>query len=375
MLMAHGDFVLPDNVPANEFLNLEGNKLSTSRNYAVWLEDYLKSFPVDSLRYVLANSLPEAKDTDFSWKEFQARHNNELADILGNFVNRTMTFVHKNFDGNVPEKSTPDQLDQELLNLLQATPEKVGNYLDTYQIRNAIKEVMDLARFANKYFNDKMPWKTVKTDRKACANTIALCLDTIRTLSVLMAPVLPVTSELISGMLNVPPASGADIWDDAGNPILKSGHTLNPPALLFQKFEDSDIQPEIDRLRQAAQPAVSDQDTAEAEGVKLIAYDDFAKLDLRVAEVISAEKVKKADKLLKLQIRIGADERQIIAGVAQYYSPEEMVGKRIIVVANLEPAKIRGEVSNGMLLAARDEANNLTLVTVAGDIASGSKVS
>jgi len=366
MLMAHGDFVLPDNVPANEFLNLEGNKLSTSRNYAVWLDDYLKKFEPDSLRYVLASNLPEARDTDFSWKDFQARHNNELADILGNFVNRTMTFAHKYFDGKTPPLGKLSPLDEELQQKLAAAPKKLGKYIDRFQFKNYVREFMDMARFANKYFNDKEPWKTRKSDPESCATTINLCLQTAARLSVWGEPLIPFTARKIWQMLNL---TEPFQWD-AESAHLPDGHALNETRILFQKIEDETIQTEIDRLQKAL---AENEQTAVPEN-ELIDIETFAKIDLRVAEVLSAERIKKSDKLLKLQIRLGDEQRQLVAGVAKHYRPEDLIGKKIIVVANLKPAVLRGHKSEAMLLAASDD-DRLSLLTVMEDVPSGSKIS
>ena len=369
MLMAHGDFVLPDNVPANEFLNLEGNKLSTSRNYAVWLDDYLKKFEPDALRYVLASNLPESRDTDFSWKDFQARHNNELADILGNFINRTMTFVHKYFDGKTPALGKLDELDRELLERLSAAPEKLGRYIDRFQFKNYVREFMDVARFANKYFNDKEPWKTRKNDPESCATTIHLCLQTAAKLSVWGEPLIPFTARKIWQMLNL---NEPFRWE-AETVRLPEGHVLNPAIILFKKIEDDAIQAEIDRLQKALTGSgqAQQEQTPEAD---LIDIETFAKVDLRVAEIVAAEKIEKTDKLLKLKIKLGDRERQLVAGVAQHYQPQDLIGRKIIVVANLKPAVLRGEKSEGMLLAAKD-GDRLSLLTVSEDVPSGSKIS
>jgi methionyl-tRNA synthetase len=369
MLMAHGDYVLPDNVPANEFLNLEGNKISTSRNYAVWLDEYLKEFDTDSLRYCLTCILPETKDTDFSWKEFQARHNSELADILGNFVNRTLTFLIRQYQGKIPAANSFDALDQELIKQLKRLPPTVGILIDSFAIRQALKEVMDLARFANKYFNDKMPWLTVKKDKGTCDTTIYLCLETIKTLAILLKPFLPDTAQKIGAMLNLDKAR-MDKWDNAGNLWLKAGQAINEPQILFTKIENEKIDLELGRLAGSSLPA-----PAAAKGDEsVITIDDFKKLNLTVAEVIKAERLAKSQKLLKLQIRIGQEERQIIAGIAAHYSPEELIGRKIIVVANLAPATIHGETSNGMLLAAAQEGT-LRLLTVDQDIETGARIS
>ena len=370
MLMVHGDYVLPQNVPANEFLNLEGNKLSTSRNYAVWLDDYLQKFEADSLRYALASNLPETKDADFSWKEFQARHNNELADILGNFVNRTLTFAHKYFDGAVPTAGALDTLDKEFISKIKAAPGALGNLIDKYQNRFYIRDLMELTRFANKYFNDKEPWQTRKSDAEVCATTINLCLQMVRSLSILAEPVIPNTVRKLWKMLDINEQLN---WYEAGELKLKSGHTINQPEILFTKIEDDVIQAEIDRLQEIQINLQAGQKPA-VESEKKIDFESFKTIDLRVAKVIEAETVKKSDKLLKLQIEIGSEKRQIIAGVAQHYKPEELIGKKIIVVANLEPATIRGNQSEGMLLAASSD-RQLTLLTVMDDIPSGAKIS
>jgi len=368
MLMEHGDFVIPDNVPANEFLNLEGNKLSTSRNYAVWLDDYLQKFHPDSLRFVLASNMPEGRDTDFSWKDFQARHNNELADILGNFVNRSIIFTHKYFDGQIPPANKQDDLDKELKNMLQNAPEKLGKLLETYQFRAYIKELMDLTRFANKYFNDKEPWKTRKTDPESCSTTLHYCIQTVHTLSVLFAPVIPFSVEKIRKILFV---EDKPDWAGAGEFKLKAGQKIARPEILFQKLEDDIIQKEIDKLN-AAQAGDPQEEVPEAE-TKSISIDEFKNIDLRVAEICKAEPVKKTDRLLRLDIKIGKEERQIVAGIAQHYSPEDLIGKKIIVVANLEPARIKGIESHGMLLAAK-EKEALSLLTIIDDIPSGASV-
>jgi len=369
MLMAHGEYVLPDNVPANEFLNLEGNKLSTSRNYAVWLDDYLQKFEPDSLRYVLAGNMPETRDTDFSWRDFQARHNNELADILGNFVNRTMTFVQKYFEGRVPEAHKPDALDKELVERLNKAPAQLGQRIDAYQFKAYVRELMDLARFANKYFNDKEPWKTRKADPDSCATTLNLCLQTVSRLSVLCEPLLPFTSRRMWEMLNI---GSEHRWDDATTLELAAGHQLGQARILFKKIEDEAIEAEVQRLQQALSGTASKPKEEETPG-ELIDIETFAKVDLRVAEVVEAERVKKSDRLLRLQIRLGDEHRQLVAGLAEHYQPEDLIGKKIIVVYNLKPAKLRGLESQGMLLAASD-GQTVSVLTVLDDVPSGSKI-
>lgn len=368
MLKLHGEYVLPENVPANEFLNLEGGKLSTSRNYAVWLDDYLKKFDPDSLRYVLASIMPETRDSDFSWKDFQARHNNELADILGNFVNRTFTFAHKYFDGKVPLAGEYGDLDNELVNKLKQAPQASGNLINTHQYKNYVREVMDLARFANKYFNDKEPWKTRKENPADCATTIQLCLQTVASLSILLHPLIPFSAAKMRRLLNI----GDDLnWDDAGTLLLKHNHTVEKPQILFSKIEDSAIQPELDRLEAARKP--QSREKAVPEQAPEITIDDFAKVEMRVARIIGAERVPKTDKLLKIRVDAGGEERTIVSGIAQHYQPEELAGKNIIIVANLKPVKLRGIESRGMLLTAEDDGK-LSLLTVMADIPAGSAI-
>jgi methionyl-tRNA synthetase len=365
MLLAHGDYVLPENVPANEFLNLEGKKLSTSRNYAVWLEDILKKFDTDSIRYCLAQNIPETKDSDFSWKDFQARHNNELADILGNFINRTLTFTHKYFEGKVPPTDTFNELDNQLIQKLKKSPGSIGNFLDKFQFRPALKEFMDLARYANKYFNDQEPWKTIKTDKQKCATTINLCIQTIRSLSILMHPVLPFTAQKVWEFLNLPGNVEDQNWDDAANLNLQVNHRIKKSEILFTKIEDEMIEKEIEKL--------NNTETA-SEETKYVSFEEFQKIDLRVATIKEAEKIKKTDKLVKLKIQVGDHTKTIVAGIAEHYDPNILIGKQIVVVNNLQPTTIRGIESQGMLLAAR-EKNQLTLLTTDINIGDGSKIS
>ncbi len=370
MLNAHGDYVLPENVPANEFLNLKGGKFSTSRNYAVWLDKYLEIFEPDSLRYCLASIMPETKDSDFSWEDFQARHNNELADILGNFINRSAIFCHKYFEGNLPELGTLSDLDKELVQKLKTAPDKIGKLIDSHQYKNYVRETMDLARFANKYFNDKEPWKTRRENLQDCATTIHLCIQTIRTLGILFDPLLPFTAEKIRNLLNIP---AQDKWDSASILGLKEGHAIKQPEILFSKIEDDIINSEIEKLKKAQAPD-EEPETFIPEFKETIEFDDFSKLDLRVAKVLQVEKVPKTSRLLKLSVQLGQEERTIVSGIAEQYSPEDLVGKNVIIVANLKPVKIRGVESRGMLLTSENE-NKLSLLTVMQEIPSGSSVS
>ncbi|CUT07687.1 methionyl-tRNA synthetase, partial [Candidatus Kryptonium thompsonii] len=375
MLMAWNEgrsdeiYVLPDNVPANEFLNLEGKKLSTSRNYAVWLNEYLEKFEPDPLRYALASILPETKDTDFSWKEFQARNNNELADILGNFVNRTLTFAKKNFDNRVSERFELEEIDKELIAKLKEHVDKIANNYENFRIRDGVFETMNLARFANKYFNDTEPWRMIKENPRRASTTINLCLQLVRALAILFEPVLPFSSRKIWEMLNLKDDIVKAGWDSAAELLLEAGHQLGEPKILFRKIEDAEIEDEIRKLKIASGEIVEEK----IEFKPQIDIKDFEKIDLRVAEVIECERVKNSEKLLKLKVKIGREERQIVAGIGKHYKPEELIGKRVVVVANLKPAKLMGIESQGMLLAAvKDE--KLTIITTLDEIDSGSQV-
>jgi methionyl-tRNA synthetase len=337
------------------------------------------------LRYALAANLPEGKDADFSWKEFQTRNNSELADILGNFVNRTLTFVKKNYGNRVPARGALNERDQRMLELLKSWPQRLSEFYEGYEFRRATQELMDLARHANKYFNDEEPWRMLKSDRPRCDTTLHVCLHLCKALAVLMSPTLPFSAARLWKMLNMAGVVERQDWLTMPVAPLPANHQLNEPEILFTKIEDEAIAPEIARLQEAllkmqqpTQPAAatSPSETALATPPTpaLISIDTFKQLDLRVAEVMAAEKVPKADKLLKLKIRVGEEERQLVAGIAQHYSPEEIVGKKVVIVANLEPAKIRGLESQGMILAASTEDGKLSIVSPERDIASGAKV-
>ncbi len=372
MLMSHGQYVLPDQVPANEFLNIEGQKLSTSRNWAVWLQDYLADFPPDLLRYALATMLPETKDADFSWHDFQARVNSELADVLGNFVNRTLTFAARYFDGVVPPLSNPSALDLDVLAQLAGFPMKIGAAYEAFRLREAVFETMALARLGNKYFNDTAPWHTRKTDLEACGNTIHVSLQLCAALGMLLSPVMPDAAEKIQAMLNQTgvrssapgPKPGQGLgWDDVGNALLDAGHTLGTPEILFTKIEDAVIEAQVQKLGQLPSATPEPDALPYADLKDTITYDDFVKLDLRVAHVKDAERVPKTDKLLRLELDLGFEERQILAGIAQHVDPADLVGGRVVVVANLKPRKIRGLMSEGMVLSAEDREGRLVPVT------------
>ena len=370
MLMAWNDtndekFVLPENVPANEFLNFEGKKFSKSRGWGIDVEQFLEIFPADSLRYTLAANLPENKDTDFYWKEFQAKSNSELADILGNFINRTFIFASKHFDEKVPERGELETIDKEMLALISEAPKKIGNLIEKYKIRDAVFEMMSLARAGNKYFNDSEPWVSVKNDKTRTATTVNICLKTIYTLAEVFSPVIPFSTEKIFKMLNVKSSD----WNEIGNKEFEVGHQLNKSEILFTKIEDKTIDAEI--LKWSNLATVEEK---EEEKFPEITFEDFMKVDLKVAEIIAAENVKKSKKLLKLQVKIGKTERQVVAGIAQSYKPENLIGKKVVMVANLKPAILFGLESQGMILAIEDETGKLNVVEVTNSLNSGLKV-
>ena len=376
MLMAwnEGDrpekYVLPANVPANEFLNFEGEKFSKSRGWGIDVRDFLAKYPPDPLRYYLAVSLPEYRDSDFTWKDFQARTNNELADILGNFVNRTLAFAGRAFNGVVPERKDLGPLEQSMEATLSRTPALVAEQFEQYRFREGVLEIMNLARAANKYFNDSEPWKTAKSDPDRCAATINTSLRVARALAVLASPVIPFSCEKIWKMLNLPGEAAQQSWDAASNPDIPSGHQLGTTEILFTKIEDEVIEAELKTLGQTAPVAAPPTEAAK----ETISLADFKKIDLRVARVAAAEAVPKSKKLLKLQVEIGAEKRQVVAGIAEHYKPEELIGKSIVVVYNLQPAKLMGQESQRMLLAASDGSGKLVFITPSGEIPTGSVV-
>ena len=367
MLMAWNDgnndkYLLPENVPANEFLNFEGKKFSKSRGWGIDVNEFLELFPADPLRYTLASNLPENKDTDFYWKEFQAKNNSELADILGNFVNRTFIFAHKHFDGKVPALNELADIDNSMLESIESYPEKIGKLIESYKIKDAVFEMMNLAREGNKYFNDSEPWVSVKQDKSKCANTINICLQAIYTLAEVFAPVIPHTSGIIFDMLNIKPVK----WDEAGNANLKEEHQLNKAEILFTKIEDETINEQINKLG-----VVEEEEYNEPQ----ITFEDFSKVDLRSAVILSAEKIKKSKKLLKLNVKTAGGDRQVIAGIAEHYKPEELTGKRVIIVANLKPAKLMGFESQGMILAVENSEGKLKVIELDKSVGHGKKIS
>ncbi len=364
MLMAWNDgnekkYILPENVPANEFLNFEGKKFSKSRGWGIDVIDFLNIFPPDPLRYTLAANLPENKDTDFFWKEFQSRNNSELADILGNFINRTFIFAGKHFDLTVPERGQLEDIDKEMLLTIEKAPEKVGRLIEKYKIKDAVLEMMNLARAGNKYFNDSEPWKSVKSDKSRCATTINICLQTIYTLAEIMSPVLPFSTDKIFYMLN---AEKTD-WAECGISKLEEGHKLNKSEILFTKIEDKEIDAQVNKLKENDKPSEEE-----------ITFEEFGKIKLRTAKIIHAERIKKSEKLLKLQVNLGDEKRQVVAGIAKSYSPDDIIGKQIILVANLKPAKLFGIESQGMVLAVENNDGGLNLVEIPDNVKQGTLV-
>lgn len=394
MLRAHGNFVLPDNVPANEFLNIEGDKVSTSRNWAVWVHDYVQDFPgsEDVLRYVLCANAPETKDNDFTWKDFQDRNNNELVAIFGNFVNRALVLMHKLCGGKVPvfHNEIIDETDKQLITDIKLSVEKVTKNIEEYRFRDALYEVIDLSRKGNRYMQEKEPWIKAKKlaeggpvaeqAQKEIDNCLHLSLQLTANLAVLVNPFLPSTARKMIHMLKV--VEKILDWENAGSlKLLSVGYSLRAPELLFRKIEDAEIAAQVEKLRANALAKVSvaapETAPAEKEVVALkpeIVYDDFAKIDLRVGTIVAAEKVEKADKLLKLQVDLGFETRTIVSGIALHFKPEEIVGKQVVVVANLAPRKMRGIESNGMILMAED-AGKLHFVKPENVITAGSGVS
>jgi len=365
MLMAWNDvksdkYILPQNVPANEFLNFEGKKFSKSRGWGIDVIEFLDLFPPDPLRYTLAANLPENKDTDFYWKEFQSRNNGELADILGNFINRTFTFVNKHFDGKVPDCGKLDKIDEEMISLIKESPLKVGGLIERYKIKDAIFEMMNLARAGNKYFNDSEPWVSVKNNKEKCATTLNICLNCIYTLAEIFEPVIPFSSQNIFKMLNAEKCE----WSKSGELNLKSGHVLGKPEILFTKIEDKVIEEQIGKLGKVdGSEKISDEE---------ITIEEFKKIKLRVAVIKNAEKVNKSEKLLKLRIDLGTEERQLVAGIAKSYNPSELIGKKVLVVANLKPAKLFGLDSQGMVLAVdTNEEGKVKLIEIDDSISPG----
>ena len=373
MLKAHGDYILPDNVPSNEFLNLEGNKISTSKNYAVWLNEYLDEMPgrQDELRYVLTANAPETKDNDFTWADYQARCNNELVAVYGNFVNRALQLTQKYYDGEVPVPGSLTDYDQQTLDEFHGVKEKLEALLEAFKFRDAQKEAMNLARIGNKYIADSEPWKVVKTDPERVKTIIYISLQLTANLAIAFEPFLPFSSERLRAMINMPEFS----WEDLGKTdLLAPGKVLPKPELLFTKVEDEAIELQMKKLQDTIK--ANEEASYKAQPVKeLIQFEDFLKLDIRVGIVKACEKLKKSKKLLRFTLDDGSgQDRIILSGIAQWYEPEQLVGTRVLFIANLAPRKIMGEESHGMILSAVNYDGNLSVTTTLGDVKGGSTV-
>ena len=380
MLKAEGSYILPTNVPANEFLNLEGNKLSTSKNWAVWLHEYLQDFPnqQDVLRYALTANAPETKDNDFTWKDFQARNNNELVAIFGNFINRVAVLTQKYYEGEVPAAGVLNATDSETLQQLSELTQKIEQSLERYRFREAQQELMNIARLGNKYLADEEPWKLIKTDAERVKTVMYVALQVATALAITSEPFLPFTSEKLKNILQL----GTTAWEQVKqNPtaLLPTGHKIGVATLLFEKIEDAAIAKQLERLentkqanRQEAQAAA---EVTVAPQKELISYDDFAKMDIRIGTILSAEKMPKADKLLILKVDTGIDQRTIVSGIAQSFNPEEIIGKQVTVLANLAPRKLRGVESQGMILMVENTEGKYRFIAPDGEeIANGAEV-
>ncbi len=374
MLKAEGSYILPDNVPANEFLNLEGDKISTSRNWAVWLHEYLQDFPEkqDVLRYVLTANAPESKDNDFTWKDFQERNNNELVAILGNFVNRVLVLTNKYYGGEVPEPEPQEfqEIDRKVKLEVSEIKEKIEKAVETYHFREALKEAMNIARLGNKYLAETEPWKLIKTNPERVKNIMYLSLQITASLSQIFEPFLPFTAKKMRDMLNI---SDVD-WEEAGScNILKQEHKINKASLLFARIEDSEVEAQVNKL--LATKKQNDMDNATVTEQKpSIEFDDFTKLDIRVGTIIEAEKLAKTKKLLKLVIDTGIDKRTVVSGIAEYYKPEEIIGKQVSILVNLKPRELRGIESQGMVLMAENSDGTLAFVQPDKAINNGGEV-
>ena len=375
MLKAEGSFILPDNVPANEFLNLEGDKISTSRNWAIWLHEYLDEMPgkEDVLRYVLTANAPETKDNDFTWRDYQAHNNNELVAIYGNFVNRALVLTHKYFDGKVPPLGHLTEIDEEMLREVAAIPAELDDQLEHFHFREALKTAMQLARIGNKYLADTEPWKVIKSDPDRVATILHLALQLVGNLSIAFAPFTPFSTRRLLAMLQVE-EGGFTFSRFGATDLLPEGHQLGTPELLFEKIEDEVIQAQLDKL--AAIKKLNEEQNRHPEALlEDVPFDTFTKSDMRAGRILACEKVPKADKLLRFSIDDGMGGRTIVSGIAQYYKPEELVGKTVAFVANLPVRKIRGVESQGMILSVEDyKTGQLQVVTLPDTIAPGSKL-
>ena len=362
MLKAHGDYILPENVPANEFLNLEGDKISTSQNWAVWLHEYLDEFPgkEDVLRYVLCANAPETKDNDFTWKDFQSRNNSELVAVLGNFVNRALVLTKKYYDGVVPERGALTEYDEATIDELQKIKASLERNIEHYHFREALKDAMAYSRIGNKYLADTEPWKVVKSDPERVKTILNIALQITANIAIAIEPFMPFSAEKILNMLAVEKYG----WEQLGSmELIAAGHTIGEAQLLFEKIEDDAIQAQLDKLEASRRAKLEAEAAQNVTGQKAeVSFDDFQKMDIRVSTILAAEKVAKTKKLLKLSIDTGIDKRTIVSGIAEYYTPEQLVGRQVLVLANLAPREIKGIESRGMILMAEDALGRLVLV-------------
>ncbi|MDR1182112.1 MAG: methionine--tRNA ligase, partial [Bacteroidales bacterium] len=371
MLKAEGSYILPENVPANEFMNLENDKISTSRNWAVWLHEYMQDFPEkqDVLRYVLTSNSPETKDNDFTWRDFQAKNNNELLAIFGNFINRTVVLTHKYFKGMAPEKTGLNDSDKSVIEQMNAYPRLIGSCIEKYHFRESLNELMNLARLGNKYLTDNEPWKEINTNPERVQTVINIALQIVANLTILCEPFLPFTAKKLQKMLNLKPLT----WADAGNDsLIPDGHGLKQPEFLFKKIEDDDIEKQLLKLQKRKEENMLNSQIEPQK--ELISYDDFSKMDLRICRILQAEKVAKTKKLLKLTVDTGIDKRTIISGIAEHYEPEHLLGKNVLMLINLQAKEIKGVSSQGMILMAENTDGELGIVTTDKDTAIGSVV-
>lgn len=375
MLMEHGGYILPDDVPANEFMNLEGDKISTSRNWAVWLHEYLEEFPgkQDVMRYALTANAPESKDNDFTWKDFQARNNNELVAIMGNFINRTVVLTQKYFDGKVPSIATIEKIDQEVLDELAKYPAKIGQAIESYRFREALGFLMDVSRLGNKYLAETEPWKKIKESPERVGTVLHIASQVGAALAILSAPFLPFTAQKLATLFGVANAS----WEAAGiGKLIPVNHPLGDATLLFEKIEDETIEKQVQKLLDSKKMNAAANHIPQVKPAKgLVSYEDFMKMDLRVGKILTAEPVVKSNKLLKFTVDTGLDTRTIVSGIAKYFTPEEMIGKKVTVLANLAPRLIMGVESQGMLLFAENEDGTLKAVAPDAGAENGATIS
>jgi methionyl-tRNA synthetase len=367
LLKQHGDFILPQNVPANAFLNLEGNKISTSRNWAVWLHEYLDDFPgkQDVLRYVLTSLAPESRDSEFTWKEYQTRNNNELVAIFGNFVNRVLVLTQKYYNGKVPKAGTLTEMDKNIVEDIETFPLKISKLIELFRFKEAQAEMMNLARLGNKYLADCEPWKLVKTNPKRVETIMNIALELTAKLAVVAYPFLPDTSKKLFNLLNIKPVD----WSNYSNQLINPGTTINNPELLFSKVEDETVNLQVQKLMDKKV-----QNESHSLVKEIIPFEDFSKLDIRVGEIMSAEKIAKTKKLLKLSVDIGFETRTIVSGIAEQYQLEELIGLKVTVLLNLEPRKIKGVLSEGMILMAENSAGSLAMLSPDKEINTGSGI-